>query len=87
MKVIKVLVSMASLDAYRSDFSGERLGWTICADPALAFRPVHRIECHLEDGPVVVLGDTVFEVDPETDDVFNTDEEAMDAYYKHKQEG
>lgn len=84
VRAIRTLLTSDDFDSYRSDFSGERLGWTIHSDPSLAFRPVHRIECHLEDGPVVILGDTVFEVDPDTDAVFVTDEQAMDAYYKGK---
>lgn len=82
MKPLHVIHSATKVDEYRSGFSGERLGWTIHSAPALAFRPVHRIEMHIEDGPVVLLGDTVFEVDPETDEVFSTDDQALDAYYK-----
>lgn len=74
------------MDEYRSNLTGERLGWTIKSEPALAFRPVHRIEFHEEDGPVVILGDTIFEVDPDSDPVFLTDEDAMNAYYQTKQE-
>lgn len=85
MKIIHTIYSDSAMDEYRSGFTGENLGWTICADPSLAFRHVHRIEMHDEDGPVVVLGDTVFEVDPETDPVFRTDEQALDFYYAQKE--
>ena len=84
MKLIRTIYSNETLDQYRSNTTGERLGWAILSDPARAFRPVHRIEFHEEDGPVIILGDSVFEVDPETDDVFGTDEEAMNAYYDRK---
>lgn len=81
---MKLLHASIDLDAYRSDLLGDNLGWAILADPELSFRPVHRILNHLEDGPVVMLGSMVFEIDPATDDVFATDEEAMDSYYKEK---
>ena len=79
MKLLKVLLLDA--DEYQSELTGENLGWMILAKPVLAFRPVHRVLCHPLDGPVLILGDTVYEVDPETDDVFKSDSEAMDAYY------
>lgn len=79
MKILRVLPF--AIEDYRSQLTRESLGWTIKSEPSLAFRPVHRIEFHAEDGPVVILGDTVFEVDPDTDAVFRTDEEALDAYY------
>jgi hypothetical protein len=33
---------------------------------------------------VIILGDAVFEVDPEVHDVFATDDQAMDAYYNRQ---
>lgn len=82
---MKLLHASVDIDAYRSDLLGDNLGWTILAEPGLSFRPVHRIENHLEDGPVIILDHTVFEIDPATDDVFRTDDAAMDSYYKEKQ--
>lgn len=86
MKLIHVLHNNALSERYRSGLSGEKLGWAVYHAPELAFRPVHRIEYHKEDGPVIILNDSVFEIDPDTDQVFRTDDEAMDAHYKGAQQ-
>lgn len=84
MTLLHTFESFAALNEYQSWLTGEDLGWAILSEPTKGFRPVHRIECHAEDGPVVILSMYVYEVDPDTDDVFRTDEEAMDAYYNRK---
>ena len=79
MKALRVLLFDAA--DYEAELTGENLGWAILSRPTLSFRPVHRVQFHPTDGPVVILGDTVFEVEPATDDVFRSDDEAMNAYY------
>lgn len=67
-------------DAYASELAGDFLGWAVFEAPD-AFRPVHRIRFHPIDGPIILAGSSVYEVDPDTTTVYATDDAAMDAYY------
>ena len=71
------------MDAYRSELTGERLGWTIHKTPA-AFKPAHCVLMHPEDGPVIIIAEEVFEV-PEDAELFADEDSAADAYWERKQ--
>lgn len=47
-----------------------------------SFVPAHRIYVHPEDGPVILIVDAVFEVDPDVVPVFNDEESAREAFWK-----
>lgn len=71
------------MDVYRSSCTGERLGWVIKQHPG-CFSPTHRVHFHPEDGPVVILYDEVWEVDPDTDDVFASEDEAREKFWEDR---
>lgn len=77
------LSSDTAMDAYRDSLTGERLGWIIYQHPS-SFSPVHRVHLDPEVGPVVIFYDEVWEVDPDTDAVFLTEDEARDEFWKGK---
>ena len=64
---------------YRSKLTGERLGWVAFRSQA-SFALVHRVEIDPEEGPVILVGDEVYEIDCE-DAVYPSDEAAREAYY------
>jgi hypothetical protein len=71
---------------YRSELTGDKLGWLIFKSDR-TFVPVHRILMHPEDGPVLMIGHEVLEVDPEAvDAVYPTEDAARDAYYARREE-
>lgn len=73
----------AAMDAYRETLTGERLGWVIFQHPS-SFSPVHHIQMDPEAGPVVVVYDEVWEVDPDVDSVFHTEDEARDKFWEER---
>lgn len=66
---------------YRHECSQEKVGWVLLKTD-LTFCIAHRIYIHPEDGPVVLILDTVWEIDPDKHEVYRTEDEAKDAYYK-----
>jgi hypothetical protein len=72
-----------AMNTYRQALSGERIGWVIFKHPS-SFSPVHSVQFDPESGPVIVIYDEVWEVDPETDDVFATEDAARDKYWEQK---
>lgn len=72
----------AVMETYRDQLTGEFLGWVIYSAPG-SFVPVHRVHMHPTDGPVLLIGDEVYEVD-ENADVYGTEDEARDAYWEQK---
>lgn len=80
MKLHHRLMNGLASATYYGMMTGERIGFTIYKDPEQAFSPVHAILVHREDGPVIVVGENVLEVEVE-DDIYPTREDALDAYY------
>lgn len=66
---------------YRHECSPEKIGWVIFKTD-LTFCIVHRIYLHPEDGPVVMIFDTVWEIDPDQYEIYVDEDAAKDAYYK-----
>lgn len=79
MNVIATL-SDDRMNMYRHVCTGEKLGWVIFVSD-FTFIRVHRVYCHPEDGPVLLIGSDVYEVDPDDCDLYPTENAAKDAYY------
>lgn len=73
----------SALDAYRATLTNEFLGWVIFEHPA-SYVPVHRVRMDPTTGPVIIVGDEVYEVDPDTVEIFLTEDEARDVYWTRK---
>lgn len=74
-----------ALAEYRATLTREDLGFVLYASER-NFRPVHRVLSDPENGPVIIINNEVFEVDPEGDEVYRDDLTAMDAYYLKKEQ-
>lgn len=70
----------SAMDNYRAALTGERLGWVVYRTPT-SFAPTHLIRMHPEDGPVAIICDDVFQVDPDEDHTFKSEQEARDWYW------
>ncbi len=68
---------------YRAMLIKDDLGWVLYKSEK-SFRPVHRVLNDPENGPVIIVGSEVLEVDPDVDAVFVDDIQALDAYYKEQ---
>lgn len=86
MKHLHHIPNESAMDTYRMTLTGERLGWAVCRT-LNSFRPAHRVEMDPEVGPVIIVCDDVYEVDPEADAVYLTEEEARDAFWEGLHEG
>lgn len=72
-----------AMDNYRSRLTGERLGWAIFSHPS-SYSPVHHIHMDPQAGPVIIVYDEVYEVDPDIDQVYATEDIARDKYWEEK---
>lgn len=70
-----------ALVRYRRECTGEKLGWVIY-ESGRTFVKAHRIHFHPEDGPVLLIDDEVLEIDPDAQEVYRTEDDAKEAYYK-----
>lgn len=79
MTHVATIRTATAMLTYRASLTGEILAWTIY--PAKeAFSPVHRVEDDPERGPVIIVGNEVFEVDPE-DEIYTTKTLALEAHF------
>lgn len=67
---------------YKVTLSGEKLGW-IVYESDVTFSPVHRVLGDPEHGPVILIGDEVWEVDLDRD-FYHTEALARAAYWAQK---
>jgi hypothetical protein len=72
-----------AMNTYRDSLTGERFGWVIYQHPS-SFSPVHSVQMDPEAGPVVIFYDEVWEVDPDVDTVFRTEDEARDKFWEER---
>jgi hypothetical protein len=80
MRVVQVLRGEDADLLYRRECTGEKLGWVIFICD-MTYARVHRVLSHPVDGPVIIINDEVFEVDPDLADVYPTENAAKEAYY------
>jgi len=70
--------TLAKAMEYSSALTGEKFGWIVHRSPH-SFNVAHEVQMHPEDGPVVVDGYDVIDVD-DSDEIFATREEALEAH-------
>ncbi len=80
MTLLHHFTSTAQRTKYEKTLTGEKLGWVIQRSPKV-FSPVHLVLCDPLVGPVIMLDDEAWELDPDTTDVFETRAEALAAYF------
>lgn len=79
MTHLRSLKTAAGAMRYRVDLTGEILAWVLFVSDG-AFSPAHPVLNHKEDGPIIIVGGEVFEIDDEP--IYGTKEQALTAYYQ-----
>ncbi len=84
MRTLFIAATDAKLVTYRTQLTGEKLGWFVYQSAA-CYAPVHQVLVDPLEGPVIVAGHEVLALDDDAE-VFATEEAAREAYWQRVQE-